>query len=171
MRQLVFALLFGGPLLAAGAVEFARDFAPAENFVAPPEQPWRASLCLNGAWQFQPVAVPVDFKRDSGVPPALSPPRADGWDATPIKIPSPWNVNTWGCGRDAGAGTAHPLWPDSLYFPSYPAVWDHAEMGWLRRTFRVPAEWTDRRFVLHFEAVAGECQVLINGQPAGTHFV
>lgn len=169
MKYFALALLLGGPL-AAGAAEFTRDFAPAENCVAPQEQPWRASVCLNGAWQFQPVAVPADFKRDGGVPPELPPPGAGGWDATPIKIPSPWNVNTWGCGRDVGAGTAHPFWPDSVYFPSYPAAWDHAEMGWLRRSFRVPAGWDGRRLVLHFEAVAGDCRVLVNGKLAGTHF-
>lgn len=155
---------------AAGAVEFAGDFAPAEGFVKPQEKPLRAEVCLNGAWQFQPVAVPTNFQRGTGVPPVLPQPKADGWDAVPIKIPSPWNVNAWGCGRDVGAGTAHPLWPDSVYFPSYPAAWDHVEMGWLRRTFRVPADWVERRVVLHFEAVAGECQVFVNGQPAGTHF-
>jgi beta-galactosidase len=170
MRPLLFVTLFGGSLAAAGAVEFTRDFAPAENCVAPQEQPWRASVCLNGTWQFQPVAVPGDFKRDTGVPPELPPPRDEGWDKTPIKIPSPWNVNMWGCGRDVGTGTAHPLWPDSVYFPSYPVAWDRAEMGWLRRTFRIPAGWEGRRLVLHFEAVAGECRVLVNGKLAGTHF-
>ncbi|HWH68481.1 MAG TPA: glycoside hydrolase family 2 TIM barrel-domain containing protein, partial [Candidatus Sulfotelmatobacter sp.] len=69
-----------------------------------------------------------------------------------------------------GAGTPHPYWPDSVWFPSYPAAWDHVQMGWLRRTFRIPQSWGDKRVVLHFEAVAGGCQVLINGKPAGEHF-
>ena len=44
-------------------------------------------------------------------------------------------------------------------------------MGWLKRTFKVPANWSGRRVVLHFEAVAGEAQVFINGKSAGTpHF-
>lgn len=155
---------------AQGRVEFAGDFAPAEGFVKPQEKPFRDEVCLNGAWQFQPMAVPADFKRGAGEPPGLPAPKNDGWDATPIKIPSPWNVNTWGCGRNVGAGTEHPLWPDSVYFPSYPESWDRVEMGWLRRTFRVPTDWKDRRVVLHFEAVAGDCQVLVNGQRAGNHF-
>ncbi len=155
---------------AACAVDFTGDFAPAEGFVKPQEKPLRAEVCLNGAWQFQPVAVPAGFQRGAGVPPELAWPTTNGWDATPIKIPSPWNVNAWGCGRNVGAGTEHPLWPDSVYFPSYPAAWDQVEMGWLRRTFRVPADWAERRVVLHFEAVAGECQVFVNGQPAGAHF-
>jgi beta-galactosidase len=156
--------------VTAGAVDFTGDFAPAEGFVKPQEKPLRAEVCLNGAWQFQPVAVPTGFPRGAGVPPELAKPTTNGWDATPIKIPSPWNVNVWGCGRNVGAGTEHPLWPDSVYFPSYPAAWDQVEMGWLRRSFTVPADWGARRVVLHFEAVAGECQVFVNGQPAGTHF-
>ena len=168
MKKILFAVALLA--LTAGAVDFAGDFAPAEGFVKPQEKPLRAELCLNGAWQFQPVAVPEGFQRGAGVPPELSKPTATGWDATPLKIPSPWNVNAWGCGRNVGAGTEHPLWPDSVYFPSYPAAWDNVEMGWLRRSFTVPDDWGARRLVLHFEAVAGECQVFINGQLAGTHF-
>ncbi|MEI7729075.1 MAG: sugar-binding domain-containing protein [Verrucomicrobiota bacterium] len=160
------------PAWAAGSepVQFTRDFAPADGWVKPVEQPYRRELCLNGSWQFQPVALPLGFKRDTGEPPGLSAPTPGGWDSTRIKIPSPWNVNTWGGRRTAGEGTEHPYDPGALYFPSYPAAWDGVEMGWLRRSFRVPADWGDRRLVLRFEAVAGECQVLVNGQVAGTHF-
>lgn len=172
VRTLLACALAGGALASAEAsrVEFAGDFAPAAGWVKPSEKPFRAEVCLNGAWQFQPVEVAADFKRGNGEPPRLPMPKSDGWDVTPIKIPSPWNVNTWGGGRNVGAGTERPFWPDSVYFPSYPAAWDKAEMGWLRRTFRVPADWGERRVVLHFEAVAGDCQVIVNGQPAGTHF-
>ncbi|MDQ2730857.1 MAG: beta-galactosidase, partial [Armatimonadota bacterium] len=149
---------------------FTRDFAPAEGWVSPLEMPERKELCLNGRWSFQPVPLPANFQRDTGDPPGLPPPTPNGWDTTPIKIPSPWNVNTWGGQRKSGAGSEHPYDPGSLYYPSYPAAWDGIEMGWLRRSFRVPTDWGDRRIVLHFEAVAGECQVLINGQPAGSHF-
>ncbi len=155
---------------AGARIEFDGEFAPAESWIRPQEGSARAELCLNGAWQFQPVAVPADFKRGAGEPPELPLPKGDGWDATPIKIPSPWNVNTWGGGRNVGAGTERPFWPDSVYFPSYPEAWDKAEMGWLRRAFRVPSDWGERRVVLRFEAVAGDCQVLVNGRPAGTHF-
>jgi beta-galactosidase len=151
-------------------VKCAHEFAPAEGWVKPTEKPSRQELCLNGAWQFQPVPVPPAFRRGNGEPPALPQPKDGAWDATPLKVPSPWNVNTWGCGRNVGPGTNQPFWPDSVYFPSYPAAWDNVEMGWLRRTFRVPADWTDRRVVLHFEAVAGQCQVWLNGKLAGEHF-
>ncbi|RYX81539.1 beta-galactosidase [bacterium] len=158
------------PSNAQGRVEFKRVFAPTDNIVAAPERPLRQSQCLNGRWQFQPVAVPRDFKRDTGTPPALPAPSATGWETTPIKIPSPWNMNTWGNGRDAGEGTQRPYVADSIYYPSYPESWEGVEMGWLRRSFSVPKEWGNKRVVLHFEAVAGEAQIIVNGKAIGSHF-
>ncbi len=155
---------------AAARVECPDEFAPAEGWVKPQEEPFRSGVCLNGIWQFQPVPVPTGVHCGTGEPPDLPLPKIQAWEATPIRIPSPWNVNTWGGGRDVGPGTARPYWPDSVYFPSYPVAWDDVEMGWLRRTFRVPANWTGRRIALHFEAVAGDCKVLVNGRVAGTHF-
>ena len=125
---------------------------------------------MNGRWQFQPIAVPAAHIRDLGVAPELPAAEEARWESVPIKIPSPWNVNTWGAGRDAGAGTAHPYWPSSVYYPSYPRHWDQVEMGWLKASFRVPASWGDRRIILHFEAVAGHAQVIVNGRKAGEHF-
>lgn len=88
-------------LHAAERVEFTRDFAPAEGWVKPVEQPYRQDLCLNGCWQFQPMPLPRAWKRGTGAAPELPMPAADRWEATPIKIPSPWNVNTWGAGPAA----------------------------------------------------------------------
>ena len=148
---------------------FAGDFAALDGYLKPAEQLTRQEICLNGSWQFQPVKVPAGWQSNQGVPPALPPPT-DAWETTPIKIPSPWNVNTYGNGRNVGANTEHPYWPDSVWYPSYPASWDGVQMSWLRRAFRVPADWGDKRVLLHFEAVAGGCQVLINGKLAGEHF-
>lgn len=150
--------------------EFKRTFAPTDNIVAAPENPLRQSLCLDGSWQFQPVAVPAEFQRDTGTPPELTRPRANSWEKVPLKIPSPWNVNTWGNGRHVGPGTSRPYVADSVWFPSYPASWDGVEMGWMRRSFVVPLSWKARRVVLRFEAVAGQAQVFINGQKVGEHF-
>ncbi|MCW3052872.1 MAG: beta-galactosidase [Chthonomonadales bacterium] len=167
---LALAMWGNGMLVARASTPFSREFAPQEGLVAAVEKPFRAELCLNGRWQFQPMAVPADYVRDRGLPPSLPPPVPNRWEKTPIKIPSAWNVNTWGVGREVGAGPVHPYWPGSVAFPSYPAAWDGVEMGWLRRTFRVPSGWTGRRLQLHFEAVAGECQILLNGKVVGTHF-
>ncbi|MFO0926881.1 MAG: hypothetical protein U0736_07535 [Gemmataceae bacterium] len=157
----------------AAGVRCPEVFAPQEGIVKPPERAHRAEVCLNGRWQFQPVAVPAGHRRGESAPPMLPAPQAGKWETTPIHVPSPWNVNRWGAGRlgrDVGAGTRHPYRPDSEYYPSYPPAWDDVAMGWLRRTFRVPADWRDRRVVLHFEAVAGAFEVHVNGRKAGEHF-
>ena len=157
------------PAHGQARVEFTEPFAPTEPFVAAPEMPARQDLCLDGRWQFQPVDVPATFQPGSGTPPPL-PPDSSRWEATPIKIPSPWNVNVWGNGSDVGDGTKHPYEADSVYYPSYPPRWDGVQMGWLRRSFRVPPGMAGKRLWLRFEAVAGEAQVIVNGQPVGSHF-
>ena len=150
---------------------FTGDFAPQEGFVKGPEQPLRQELCLNGAWRFQPVPVPDGHVWDQGVLPELPPPADEKWERVPIKIPSPWNANHWGNGPKTGAGTAKPYAPDSVYYPSYPEPWIHYHMAWMERAFRVPESWPEgRRLVLHFESVAGECQVWVNGRKVGEHF-
>ncbi len=162
------------PLLLSAATASARvdnpgEFAPGEGWTRPAERPYRDDVCLNGAWQFQPVPPPAYLVQHQGDPPALAAPGGR-WEAVPVKVPSPWNANAWGTGPDAGPGTGHPYWPTSVYFPSYPARWNGVEQGWLRRTFRVPPAWAGRRVAVHFEAVAGACVVLVNGRPAGGHF-
>lgn len=165
-------LLFSSvlPLSSRAAVPCSLEFAQLEGIVKPQEQPYRQELCLNGLWQFQPVAIPKDFKATQGIPPELALPQADRWSATPIKIPSHWNVNTWGGGRPNRKNANQKYWPDSIYYPSYPIEWDTAQMGWLRRNFRVPEAWSDRQIVLHFEAVAGDCHIWINGKEVKQHF-
>jgi hypothetical protein len=142
------------------AVQFTQEFAPQEGLVKAPEQPYRQELCLNGQWQFQPVAVPADFKPKSGNPPVLAMPMDEKWEKTPIRIPSPWNVNSFTSGKGG----------DYRCYPSYPQSWEKVQMGWLRRGFRVPETWKGRRLILHFEAVAGDVQVLVNGRKMGEHF-
>ena len=171
LAALVCSLLCSAlPALTLASVPFPHQFAPQEGVVKPPEQPFRQELCLNGLWQFQPVAIPGSYKQDQGVAPELSPPQPDGWAATPIKIPSPWNVNTWGPGRRDARDLKRVYWPDSVYYPSYPAQWDSVRMGWLRRSFHVPSDWRGRRILLHFEGVAGQCQAAVNGRKVGEHF-
>lgn len=141
---------------------FHHRFAPAENLVKPCEQPYRESVCLNGSWQFQPIAVPSDFARGTGRAPDLPLPQAEYWAHEPLRVPSPWNVNSF-ADRNGQGG-------DFNCFPSYPEAWKQAEMGWLRRKFDVPANWKGRRVALHFEAVTGEAVILVNGTPIARHF-
>ncbi|MBM4103773.1 MAG: beta-galactosidase [Planctomycetes bacterium] len=160
-RQLIwgFILFYIFPIAICSGVEFNRRFAPHQGIVTDYERPQRSELCLNGKWQFQPVALPEGYPWNRGNVPVLDLPKSDKWEAVPIKIPSAWNVNNWG------------LWaqpqkydPVPLYFPSYPDSWKHARMGWLRKSFTIPSDWKGRRLILHFDGVAGECCVTLNGK-------
>ncbi len=155
LAAFTFAVWLSMALAIWGGIEYSGEFAPSRPLVADAELSFRDAVSLNGSWQFQPVQLPASYVADQGVTRDLSPPIADAWEKTPIKIPSPWNVNTWGSGRRTGEGTDKPYWPDSVYFPSYPESWDGVKRGWLRRNFTVPQQWQGRRIILHFEAVAG----------------
>ena len=118
----------------------------------------------------QCVPVPSSWKGGTGIAPELPAPQADKWETVKIKIPSAINVNDWGRGSNVGEGTRNPYTPSSVYYPSYPDNWKHTRMGWLRKNFRVPAGWNGKRLLLHFEAVAGDCVVLVNGKEVCHNF-
>ena len=40
---------------------------------------------------------------------------------------------------------------------------------WYRRSFEVPAAWTNKQVILHFEAVDHDATVFVNGQKVGSH--
>ena len=137
--------------------QFPRIFAPQEGLTKPAERPWRQEICLNGNWQFQPVALPSNYDVKNGAP-VLSPPSDKDWSPVPIRIPSPWNINAFTYSGGVKC------------FPAYPTEWDKVRMGWLRRTFKVPVEWKDKRVLVHFEAVCGSAQVFVNGEQVLEHF-
>ncbi|MCM1505134.1 MAG: glycoside hydrolase family 2 [Muribaculum sp.] len=137
-------------------------FAPSAGIVNGVEMPFRQEKCINGYWEFQPMAVPSDYRQGGGVAPELPMPKDDGWSKTKIKIPSPWNINDFAYNGLEG--------PDHRNYPSYPQEWDKALMGWLKKSVSVPAEWTDKNIKLYFEAVAGEAVVYVNGQKVGENF-
>ncbi|MDR0506441.1 MAG: beta-galactosidase [Dysgonamonadaceae bacterium] len=153
-----------------GQILFQREFSPSEGLVNKYEKKFREEVCLNGYWDVQIMNVPIDWEEGNGIAPILSKAIDTKWDKTPIKIPSPINVNNWGAGQDVGEGTNSPYAPSSVYYPSYPKYWKDARMGWLRKNVTVPPEWKTKRIVLHFEAVAGECVVYINGREVYTNF-
>lgn len=165
-RMLIKMLLLAW-MLAAGTcdatVMFDRAFSPLEGMVSAPEKPFRQEICLNGTWQFQPMAVPKEWTPEQGTPPDLRMPESSQWEQTPIKIPSPWNINA--VGHDPKGGGM-----DSRCFPSYPESWNRARMGWLRKCVTIPDEWKSQRISIHLEAVAGDCRIMINGQEVGFHF-
>ncbi|MDR1330566.1 MAG: glycoside hydrolase family 2, partial [Tannerella sp.] len=89
-------------------------------------------------------------------------PSASGWEKTKIKIPSPWNINAFANRNLEG--------PDHRNYPSYPEAWEQVKMAWMKRTVAIPADWSDEKIVLHFEAVAGFADVYVNEQKVGENF-
>jgi len=136
------------PLALGGPVPFLRPFSPLDGATAPVERPYRDDLCLNGNWRFQRA------------PKELPPPTA-AWERTPIRIPSPWNVNAFPVESKEGG--------DFRCFPSYPAAWEEAQAGWLQRSFAVPKGWRGKQLILRFEAVAGDARVFVNETLVARH--
>jgi hypothetical protein len=155
-------MLSGLAPTAMASTDFKHAFAPTGPYVPQPEQPFRHDICLNGSWQFQPVALPKNFHEGVDPAPELPLPVASAWETVAVKVPSPWNVNSFANRRGLGG--------DFRTYPSYPAAWESVEMGWLRRTVRVPLDWKGDRVLLHFAAVAGDVRVLVNGKDAGKKF-
>ncbi len=48
-------------------------------------------------------------------------------------------------------------------------VMKHNAFSWYRRTFTVPAAWSGKRVILHFEAVDWRAMVYVNGTQVGLH--
>jgi beta-galactosidase len=141
-------------------VIFDDEFSPLEGLIALPEKAYRQEICLNGLWDFQGVDLPADWKPNVGDAPDLTAANPDGWDDVKIKIPSPWNVNSYE--RSDG--------PDHHDYPSYPKEWEKYLMAWMRKTVTIPSNWDGKQIVLHFEAVAGFTQVLIDGRKVCENF-
>ncbi|WPU94749.1 glycoside hydrolase family 2 TIM barrel-domain containing protein [Mucilaginibacter sabulilitoris] len=155
-------LLWGCLSYGQQKVQFTAPFAPTSQFLNTAEKPFRDNISLNGTWRFAPVQLPAGFKEGVDPAPELPAFTADRLDKTPIRIPSPWNVNSF-ADKNGQAG-------DFVTFPSYPKTWEGVKMGWLYRKFQVPRNWKGKQVTLHFEAVAGDAEILVNGKPVGHHF-
>ncbi|WP_163325386.1 glycoside hydrolase family 2 protein [Draconibacterium mangrovi] len=124
-------------------------FNPMKSFVDATEKPLRDELILNGRWQFMPV---FENKIEQ-----FQKPDKFEWETVPLKVPSPWNINSFAEG-DGG---------DFLAYPSYPQKWEEAKMGWIKKDFELPESWAEKLVKLHFEAIAGFAKIYVNGQLAG----
>ncbi|MFH7018663.1 glycoside hydrolase family 2 protein [Flavobacterium sp. FlaQc-47] len=144
------------------SITFNETFAPSESFVKAAEKPYRDDICLNGSWEFQPIKLAPSFKESIDPCPDL--PRADNnkWSKTAVRIPSPWNVNSFADKKSEGG--------DFRTYPSYPKDWEDIKMGWLRKKFTVPESFKGKRIMLHFEALAGDAEFILNGKAVGSHF-
>jgi beta-galactosidase len=141
---------------------FNYPFAPSEGYVSKVEKPFRREICLNGKWDFQAVPLPADYRQGQGKAPVMPQPAPDAWDKTKIKIPSPWNINSFANRNLEG--------PDHRNYPSYPEEWDKVKMAWMRKTVVIPSDWNGSKISLRFEAVAGYAEIYVNGNKAGENF-
>ena len=161
LKLLSAVLLFALPAKSQKLV-YHHTFAPTEGWVNRYEKPYRDDICLNGYWDFQPVDLPAGFVHGKGEAPALPMPQQNAWETTRIKIPSPWNINDFAYSDLEG--------PDHRNYPSYPSTWNQVKMAWMRKVVEVPSNWQSKLITLHFEAVAGETVVLVNGKEVGRNF-
>lgn len=133
-------------------VVFNHAFAPQAGVVCPYERPLRQEICLNGFWHFRGDAD-LSIPGDRAAAPT-------NWDQTPIKIPSPWNVNAFAMDSDIKGG-------DFRTYPSYPPAWEKLQAAWMQTSIVVPREWAAKRMVLHFGAVGGRLIAYVNGRRVG----
>lgn len=145
-----------------GKLVYNFPFAPSEGLVNRTEKEYRKEICLNGYWDFQPVALPGSYVQGKGVAPELSLPKEGAWSKTRIKIPSPWNINSFANRNVEG--------PDHRNYPSYPKEWEQVKMAWMKKTVTIPNDWNGQQIKLYFEAVAGYTEVYINKEKVGENF-
>jgi hypothetical protein len=103
----------------------------------------RASICLNGEWDFLPVIAEAQ---------KAEPPK-DGWRK--VRVPSVWWRNA---GRPAGA--------KSFNFEfDLPEDVAKARAAWYHLRFLIPKEWADgRRVALEFGGINCRSRIFINGE-------
>ncbi len=109
--------------------------------------------CLNGLWEFS-----CETDSLSTVPTA--------WDSVPIKVPSPFNINSFSGGYDrrTAGDTYRVSGADFRLYPEYPLAWEDAQVGFYRRRFTVGEQSRGRRLFLRFDAVAYQTVFYLNGQ-------
>ncbi|HEX2912151.1 MAG TPA: glycoside hydrolase family 2 TIM barrel-domain containing protein [Chloroflexia bacterium] len=122
----------------------------------PENSPWLQ--CLSGNWQFQLFERPGDV-----TPAALS---AGTWRS--LTVPGNWTMQLR---NEAPPGKAF-IWPhytnvNMPFAETFPQVPEYTATGVYRRTIQVPADWSDRRVLLHFAGCESLLYVYLNGQFVG----
>lgn len=145
-----------------GKLVYNFPFAPSEGFLKEIEKEYRKEICLNGLWDFQPVTLPANYIYGKGTAPDLVLPEENKWSNVQIKIPSPWNVNSFANRNLEG--------PDHRNYPSYPREWEQVKMAWMKKTVTIPSDWNGQQIKLYFEAVAGATEVYVNKEKVGENF-
>ncbi|MBX3433436.1 MAG: DUF4981 domain-containing protein [Pirellulales bacterium] len=126
------------------------------------ESPYFRSL--NGEWRFSwspaPASAPTDFFAK----------RFDDsqWDTVPV--PSNWELHGYGTPIYVSAGYPFRIDPPRVTSTppeEYTAFRERNPTGCYRRTFTVPAAWSERRTILHFAGVESAFYVWVGGRLVG----
>ena len=147
--------------LPARATAYAYPDARLAQTMDREQNPWYRSL--NGTWNFVYSANPKDrpqaFHEVGFVPPG-------GWKSIPV--PSNWELQ--GYGRAVYTNWNYPF--DPVHPPYIPH--DQTDdpqrsnaVGSYQRNFEMPADWADKRIVLHFGGVSSAMYVWVNGHLIG----
>ncbi len=134
------------------------------------ETPWvtpksTVRQSLNGNWKFnlvsEPSLRPLDFMEPGF--------NASGWDE--IAVPSNWEMK--GYDHPIYANVEYPHANTPPFIKARPGFNDGGKnyginpVGSYLRTFTVPADWKDRRTILHFGGIYSAANVWVNGKYAG----
>jgi len=146
-------ILSSFPILVVGqSIHYESVFNPVKGMVKDLEKPVRNEICLNGKWKIQTLYNVGS--NDFNIPDQFN------WEATDIKIPSPWNVNNFTDGKGG----------DFLAYPSYPVKWKSAVMAWMQKKVFIPSNWQGKQMILHFEGILGKAKIYVNNVPVAENF-
>jgi beta-galactosidase len=110
---------------------------------AGPEPPPRERLPFDHDWKFL-----------LGDPVGAEAPSLDAAAWRTLDLPHDWSI-------EGQIGPQNPMGGSGGYFP--------AGIGWYRRTFTAPANWSGKRVRAEFEGVYMNATVYLNGHELGTH--
>ena len=126
------------------------------------QSPWLRSL--DGEWKFHWVPRPEERPRDF-----FQTDYDDGAWAT-IPVPSQWELEGYGTPIYVSAGYPFKIDPPrvtSVPKEDYTAYAERNPVGSYRTHFTLPADWADRRVVIHFGGVMSAFYVWLNGARVG----
>lgn len=126
--------------------------------------PWYLSMSGENAWRFswvsRPADRPVDFYK----------PTFDDSNWKFFPVPANWEVNGYGTPVYASSGYIFKIDPPRVTSEppaDFSTFKERNAVGSYRRTFDLPATWSDRRTFIHFAGVQSAFYVWINGERVG----
>ncbi|MBR2607840.1 MAG: DUF4981 domain-containing protein [Bacteroidaceae bacterium] len=134
------------------------------------KQPWlpptkAMTLDLNGTWKFKWVAG----TKEGPAPSEWQAADLDDSQWDEIRVPMSWEMD---CRYNLPTynNTGYPHFnepPYAMRGHEEHGIIDHNATGFYRRTFELPAEWSNKQVFIHFDGVYSCCVVWVNGKFAG----